>query len=180
MVFSWGECGDEEARDTIPPASGELRSTMIAHLSNRTKSRVNPETGEKEYRLFRAHASKDKRHETHRSSWSTHPDFCLYWADINRHNPNRKFYHPDQKAESIAKEKKYGKYQVSAAWIPEKHIHSFLPPLQNKHKSEKEEGEALVLPHSVNIDKTVKGSKLVKLLNNSNKPGFTYSKDFID
>ena len=165
MVFGYGEAGSETVRDSIPPASGKMRSNMMTHLQNRTKSRINPETGEKEYRLFRAHTSKDDRYKTQRSAWSTDPDMCLYWADVNRYDPNKEYFHPRQKAEDAAEEKKYGKYQISAAWIPEKHIHSYLPPLQDKYQSEKEEGEALVMPHDIKIDKIIKGSKLNNLIN---------------
>lgn len=178
MVFGWGEYGNPQHKDTIPPTSGKLRSDMLNHLENRTKVRVNPDTGEKEYRLFRAHTANDQRHQTERTSWSTHPDFCLYWADINRRNPAQTYHSNSQRDEDIAQEKKYGKYQVSAAWVPEKHVHSFLPPLQVKHGSEKEEGEAIVSPHDVKIDKTVKSAKLYKLLDSLK--GQNYPSDYID
>ena len=47
-----------------------------------------------------------------------------------------------------------------SAWVPEKHIHSYLPYLQQKHGHEKNEGEMLVHPHDVNVERTLTGKAL--------------------
>lgn len=170
MVFDWGEAGDPSVKENTPAASGRLRSSMLNHLDKRTQFRINPDTNEKEYRLFRAATTKDNRHAANRTSWSTDPGFCLYWASTQRPAPN----------EPLSQEHvEHGKnWRIMAAWVPEKHIHSFLPPIQRQLKSDKEEGEAVVEPHKVKIDRVVQGAELNNAIAHAEKHQ-KYRNDYI-
>lgn len=137
QVEDWAESGIRRHLADLPPAQGKLRESMLKDLSSH-QSRIHPETGEKEYKVYRAIKSGDDSHTNRLTSWTIHPHFAAEWSN----------YAPQP--------------QVLEAWVPEKHVHSYLPTVQTQHNHEKNEGELLVHPHDVNISKTFKGKDLDK------------------
>lgn len=135
----WVMNGQRADLNKLPAATGKLRNDMINHLGKESESRIHPTTGEKEYKVFRGAHMADDSHNDQVTSWSTSPSFAHEWSQ-----------HVD------------GSPKVMQAWVPEKHIHSYLPYIQEKHGHEKNEGEMLVHPHEMNIERTLIGKELEK------------------
>jgi hypothetical protein len=148
-VNNWGETGMRNHLNKLPAATGPLRDKMIQSLGMDSNSRINPKTNEKEYKLHRAAHLKDESHGKQLSSWTPNLEAAHHYTDTlsSGSNEPRKLLH---------------------AWVPEKHIHSYLPPVQKEHGMThgpegddiSKEQEVLVHPHEFNIDKVVSGPQL--------------------
>lgn len=134
-VSEWVDSGMKNHLDNVPPAKGDLRAEMISDMGERTQSRVNKDTGEKEHLMHRTVDHKDDMKYDNLSSWTTDKSFLHYWASLA---------HTDAKS------------NLHSAWVPEKHIHSFVPTVHSKYSEydETDEGEVLVKPHDFNIHNT--------------------------
>jgi hypothetical protein len=153
-VGQWAETGLPKHIKKVPSAKGDLKDQMMSELQNHTDFRINPKTKEKEYKLYRAAAVGNNNHTKQQTSWTAAPDFANYWAHIQG-NPMGEAKVP---------------FQTMHAWIPEKHIHSYLAPtLKNMGHEKWGEHEVLVHPHNVNIDKTFSGPSLDKQIKMSRK-----------
>jgi hypothetical protein len=51
-------------------------------------------------------------------------------------------------------------HQVVSSWIPEHHIHSYLPNVINPNHEKIQEQEVIVEPHNIQPDKTYAGKSL--------------------
>jgi hypothetical protein len=117
----------------FPPLKGKDRVKALNNISKETESRINPDTGEKEFKLFRSAPKGDKFHENNLTSWSTAPSMAHYWAGLQvdeEDNINNNVMH---------------------AWVPEKHIHSHLPTMVGTEHEKGGENEVMVQPHDFNI-----------------------------
>jgi hypothetical protein len=137
QVEEWADSGMRQHLKGLPAATGQLRQRMLndmhslkEHPAVKLQHRINADTGESEFKLYRAikDNSDPYKRKTGLTSWSTHPSFAAEWSKHLGDNP-----------------------QVLEAWIPEKHIHSYLPTVQVEHGHEKNEGEVLVNQHKFNI-----------------------------
>lgn len=129
-MSEWVDTGNREHLDKLPEAKGKLKNDMLGTLRSHSESRVNPITKETEHKAYRAAQHADNTHNDKLTSWTTSPQHAKYWAGLN---------------EDASK--------IMHAWIPEKHIHSYLPHVQEKEGHGIDEGEMLVKPHEFNIDK---------------------------
>jgi hypothetical protein len=139
-VENWADTGNRSHLSKLPAATGKLRENMLGKLNMESSSRLNPKTNEKEYKVYRAAHIDDNTHNNKLTSWTVAPSFAHYWA--NNGGPETQ--------------------KVMHAWVPEKHVHSYLPYIQEKHKQAKDEGELLVNPHKFNIERTVTGQNLLR------------------
>lgn len=142
-AVDWVERGMHESLDDLPKAKGLMRRSMLKDLEldidklNKVpglQRRVNPETGEKEYLLHRTQSimPSGKAQRQQPRSWSADEGFCHYWGSYNKTT------------------------RIISAWIPEKHIHSYLPTAARIEQGPvndwaKNEHEVLVAPHKLNI-----------------------------
>lgn len=132
----WMHSGMRDHLDSLPAAEGKDRLKSLNLINNETDSRINPESGEKEFKLFRA-ANKDRpAWDDKISSWTTNPDMAHYWGT----NLNTVF--PGEKVRNTV---------VNHAWIPEKHIHSHLNAIVGNNHEKAAEQEVLVHPHKINV-----------------------------
>lgn len=139
LAAGWAEGGHRPNLDAIPKASGKLRNSMLSEMSSSGEHRIN-DAGEKEHKLYRAAPISDKYHETQNTSWTQEPDFARHWAKFG-----------DEK----------DKMHVMHAWVPEKHIHSFLPTvLRPMNSDQTDEQETIVQPHKFNIAHSESGKEL--------------------
>lgn len=108
--------------------------------------RVNSDTGEREYKVYRAERKgDDKYHSKSRTSWTTDKSFADAWGDA--------VGSPDNYSGGYNSWLKGSAVNIHHAWIPEKHVHSYLFDSRH-HNSEKGENEVIVHPHDVNITHT--------------------------
>jgi hypothetical protein len=150
LANKWADSGRREHLNNLPDAKGKLRDKMLNDLKEESSyhSRVNSKTGKKEHYLHRiAHKDDDIHTNTDKkelSSWTHDKDFTESWG---RSAP-----------------KKYQKdLHIHSAWIPEEHIHSYIPTITRTENGSdfgwedgKEEGEVMIKPHNVNIHTTEK------------------------
>lgn len=152
-VNEWADRGLPKYIDKVPAAKGDLKQHMMSELADNTEQRINPKTKEKEYKLYRAAALDNNNHESSQTSWTAAPAFADYWAHTQGNNPDGRV---EQK--------------VMSAWIPEKHIHSYLAPVLRESGNDKwGEHEVIVKPHQVNIEKTFIGKDLDSRIKASRK-----------
>jgi len=150
----WIESSNHKYLKDLPRAEGKTRANMMGLLGEHAESRINPATKEKEYKLFRAGKTDDsKQHNKRMTSWTSSHSFTHYWAHIL--NPSR-LTDPTSTARN---------FQVSHAWIPEKHVHSYLtegtvnrPGLEEYDHPD--EQEILVQPHDVKVHHVETGAEL--------------------
>lgn len=123
----------------VPKHEGPIKFRALNKLSNYTKSRKNPETGELEFLLHRGmHENELERHEnkivTNKTSWTPHlgvaADFAKDYSDVGAEPTH-----------------------VVSAWIPAKHMHSFpfMMGYDPHIQGYKNESEVIVDPHKINI-----------------------------
>ena len=116
-------------------------------MSEHTESRTHPETGEKEYKVYRAEPDGGHEHHNKRmTSWTTDIGMAHYWTHMN-----------------FDKESDKKQMQVSHAWVPEKHIHSYLTTdtvNRTEDGEHRDEQEVMVQPHKINIHHFERGDEL--------------------
>jgi predicted GNAT family acetyltransferase len=143
FLSGWTTDAKQEVRNELPRHKGAIRFRALNKLAARTKTRVNKETGEREYLLHRGMGATEFDNGNFKnSSWTpkltTAMDFASdYGIDddsyVNLNNKVRSY--------------------VVSAWIPEKHIHNF--PFMHGHdpkiKPYAPEYEVVVNPHQLQI-----------------------------
>jgi hypothetical protein len=150
-AMDWTEGGNREDLNYLPKAEGKLRNKMLSDLNDDisetkvTPSRLNPITGTKEYLLHRTtHVDDDRHHKNSKNksltSWTWDPTFANHWVNAS----------DDPSME-----------QTMSAWIPEHHIHSYMPTITRTeggkdfgYEDYKDEGEVMVEPHDIIPHKT--------------------------
>ncbi len=160
----WVESGIREHLDKLPRAEKGTRTRMLAALDKDSKSiQVNKDTGEKEHKLYRASYKGNTDHTKQNTSWTTDKKMAYYWTHIN--SPVDKDDFPD-----------YKDPQVVHAWVPEKHIHSYLQPIlderakagvgnDGKPYDARGENEVVVHPHNLNVHHIEEGKALTTKVN---------------
>lgn len=155
LADKWAEGGIRKDLNKLPTASGKLRSKMLSDLhQNAQEHRVNPETGHKEYKMFRAMPEgghENDFHSKNKTSWTLDPGFAHYWA----HNGQTPL--PDMSEEERAD---FKPHQVVSSWIPEHKIHSYLPSVLPPNHEKIEEKEVIVEPHDIKPHKIYAGKAL--------------------
>lgn len=121
-AIKWSDSGLRDHINKLPRASGKLRKKMLADIqSNALKHRINPNTGKREYLMFRAvpeNGHKSDFHSKNRTSWPLNPHFAHYWAHLNQTPPKDVVDEEELKG--------FVPHQVMEAWISEDHVHSYI------------------------------------------------------
>lgn len=143
---NWMHGGLREHLKDIPELEGRQRQKALSDIGKDAVSRVNLETGEKEYRLFRASSAKKPIWEDNLSSWTTNHAMGHYWGALS----SGQYYNPE---DGMNPDPEWANSDVVVhhAWIPEKHIHSNTTTVAGTEHERASEKEVLVKPHKVNI-----------------------------
>ena len=136
-IKEWIRDGERKGIENLKPAEGRERMKALKTIGSQTDTRINPDTGAKEYLLYRASHSKDwKPREDQISSWTTNKNFALDWG-----------WHTSDYGEDPS--------YLHHAWVPEEYIHSYLTGIVgSKNPQFGEEEEVMLYPHNLNIHNT--------------------------
>jgi len=150
----WLDMGSRKALEKLPKAEGKLRTNMLTKLGSHAETRINPETGDKEYKLYRASEKDSVFHHNNVTSWSADRDVASNFIEMYHESGIGSPESGHDRKES----------QLMHSWIPEHLIHSYLEPHDNYHDkldASRDEKEALVLPHSHAPVKIEKGTDVI-------------------
>ena len=138
LTQDWVNDSNHKARENLPPASGAARFRALNKLRGATKTRLNPETNEREYLLHRGMSNHERDSpEPAKTSWT--PDYNKAYSFASDYNDDD--------------EHGYGPSHVVSAWIPESKMHAF-PFMHGNNKKVRgfrNEFEVVVNPHPLNI-----------------------------
>lgn len=154
----WADLGYRDSLNKIPQAKGKLRNNMLKKLDEHAESRINPDTGVKEYKLYRTAGKGSKFHHNNTTSWSTNLQSAANFMEFNN--------------ETGVGSPEYGYHQKESqlmhSWIPEHLVHSYLDSSVSSSKlwSDRDEKEVLVLPHTHPPEKIQTSSDIFTLAKN--------------
>lgn len=146
LANKWVEDGFRKDLNKLPKASGKLRTQMLGDIHRDAQEhRINPDTGHKEYKMFRAMPEgghENDFHSKNKTSWTLDPKIAHRWAENNGQN-----YNPRWNEEDIRDN--HEQYQIVEQWVPEHLIHSYLPSVMDQTHENLKEKEVIVEPHNI-------------------------------